>query len=90
MSARVTGLVFAHYPRGGGELVLALALADEANDAGANIRPGLAALARKTRQSERSVSRQLAAIMKDGWLQVVDAAHGRGASAFVEYRIDPA
>jgi hypothetical protein len=89
MSARMTGLVFAHYRAGGNELVMALALADEAKDDGTNVRPGVEALMRKTRQSRATVCRQLRRMVEQGWLLVVDAPHGRGESAFTEYRIDP-
>lgn len=55
MSARVTGMIFEHYPNGGGEMLLALALANHAHDDGTHIFPSIAHLAAKTRQSERSV-----------------------------------
>lgn len=83
------GRVFERYPTGGGEFVLALALADNAHDDGTRIFPSVAQLARKTRQSERSVQYQLRAMEKSGWLVLVKAesrAHGRPR----EYRIDPA
>lgn len=89
MSASVLGLVFAHYPHGGGELVLALALADCAHDDGSHVRPGIAALAAKSRQSRNTVIRQLKGMVDRGWLQVVASPHGRGEDSFVEYRIDP-
>ncbi|MBH1529907.1 hypothetical protein I5T99_12670 [Stenotrophomonas maltophilia] len=45
MSARVTGMVFDRYPNGGGEMLLALALADHAHDDGTHIFPSIARLA---------------------------------------------
>lgn len=89
MSNLVTGLVFKRYPRGGGELLVALALADECNDEGGNIRPGVPALAAKVRMSDKQVRRILRVMVDDGWLLVVSAQHGKGEVAFAEYRINP-
>lgn len=61
VSARVTGMVFDRYPGSGGELLLALALADHSHDDGTRIFPSTAYLAKKTRQSERSVQYQQSA-----------------------------
>lgn len=83
------GLVFDRYPAGGGEMILALKLADHAHDDGTHIFPGIASLAEKTRQSERAVQYQLRAMEKAGWLILVGQAKGgRGKSR--EYRINPA
>jgi hypothetical protein len=88
MSAEVMGAVFKRYPVGGGELMLALALADHAWDDGTHIWPKLASLAAKTRQSERAVQYQLRKMEQRGWLQLVNSGDGgRGRSR--EYRINP-
>jgi hypothetical protein len=53
MSVKIMALVWDHYPRGGGELLTALALADHADHAdhgGQNVRPGITGLASKTRR----------------------------------------
>jgi hypothetical protein len=71
----------------GGELLLALALADIADDNGERIYPGVATLAFKTRQSERQVQRQLKRFRTRKWLQVKKASKGRSAT---RYRINPA
>lgn len=81
-------LVFDHYPVGGGEYALALALADNADDSGGSIFPSVATLAHKSRQSERTVQRQLRAMEEAGWLQCVEPGGGRRKSS--KYRIDPA
>lgn len=79
-------MVFEHYPNGGGEMLLALALADHAHDDGRHIFPSVKTLAKKTRQSERTVQRLLRKMTKIGWLiPVKNTFGGRGKAA--EYRI---
>ncbi|MGO4416832.1 helix-turn-helix domain-containing protein [Cupriavidus sp. KB_39] len=96
MSAKITGMVFDRYPAGGGEMLLALALADHAHDDGTSIFPSIARLAQKTRQSQRSVQYQLRSMEESGWLILVSGAKGGrkpGAEAkgrTREYRINPA
>lgn len=81
-------LVWDHYPRGGGELLTALALADHADHGGRNVRPGIASLARKTRQSERTVQYHLGRMRRDNWLQPERYRFG-GYGRATEYRINP-
>lgn len=76
MSAKITGMVFDRYPVGGGEMLLALALADHAHDDGTHIFPSVAHLAAKTRQSERSVQYQLRSMEESGWLILVNSGKG--------------
>ena len=59
VSVKVMSMVFEHYPEGGGEMLLALALADFSDDDGGKVFPSITSLAKKTRQSERSVQYQL-------------------------------
>lgn len=82
-------LVWEHYPTGGGELLTALAYADHAHDDGAGIRPSVAYMARKTRQSERTIQMHLAAMRTTGWLLTVRHAFG-GRGRATEYRVNPA
>lgn len=88
-------MVFDRYPNGGGEMLLALALADHAHDDGTHIFPSIARLAEKTRQSERSVQYQLRRMEQSGWLLLVNAGVGGRRSGFGEggrtrqYRINP-
>ncbi|UZB30945.1 helix-turn-helix domain-containing protein [Xanthomonas phaseoli] len=95
MSAKVSGMVFERYPTGGGEMLLALALADHAHDDGTHIYPSIARLAAKTRQSERSVQYQLRRMEESGWLILVNDGLGGRAAGFKEggktrqYRISP-
>ncbi|WP_369693801.1 helix-turn-helix domain-containing protein [Pseudomonas citronellolis] len=87
MSIKISSLVWEHYPVGSCELLTALAYADHAHDDG-TIRPSVAYIARKTRQSERSVQRHLAQMRKSGWLLTVRYANG-GRSFVTEYRVNP-
>jgi len=88
MSIKVMTAVFDRYPNGGGEMLLALALADHASDDGTRVYPSVKALAEKTRQSERTVQYQLRRMQEAGWLVLVSAGNG-GRSMASEYRISP-
>jgi len=81
VSARVTALVWARFPAGGGALLLALALADQCTDAGEYIAIDVARLAKKTRLADRTVVDQLRAMANSGWLEQME-----GSKAF---RISP-
>lgn len=89
MSVKIMSQVFDRYPNGGGEMLLALALADHASDDGTRVYPSVAALAAKTRQSERTIQYQLRRMEEAGWLILVNAGHG-GRSLSREYRISAA
>ncbi|WP_354399025.1 helix-turn-helix domain-containing protein [Variovorax sp. OAS795] len=82
-------MVFDRYPEGGSEMLLALALADHAHDDGTRIWPSVGELARKTRQSTRTVQRQLQKMVASGWLEMVSTATGRRGSTN-EYRVTAA
>ncbi len=90
MSVEVMSAVFKRYPNGGGEMLLALALADRARDDGVLMQiDSVAELARKTRQTERGVQIQLRRMCEMGWLHLVRQSDGgRGRSSV--YRIDQA
>lgn len=81
-------LVIKHYPGAGGEYTLALVLADFANEAGGAIFPAVETLAHNSRQSERTVQRQLRAMEASGWLQCVERSVG-GKGRATRYRINP-
>ncbi|RIQ74559.1 helix-turn-helix domain-containing protein [Bordetella avium] len=89
MSVKVMTMVFDRYPNGGGEMLLALSLADHAHDDGSRIFPSVDYLADKTRQSVRAVQYQLKKMRECGWLIRVSAGHG-GRSQSTEYQISPA
>ncbi len=88
MSVKIMTAVFDRYPNGGGEMLLALALADHASDDGTKVYPSVAALASKTRQSVRTVQYQLRRMEEAGWLILVGHGNG-GRSMASEYRISP-
>lgn len=69
-------MVFEHYPEGGGEMLLALALADFSDDEGGKVYPSIPALAKKTRQSERSVQYQLRKMEQIGFISVAEISAG--------------
>jgi|WetSurMetagenome_2_1015567.scaffolds.fasta_scaffold33814_5 hypothetical protein len=87
MSVEVMAMVFKKYPVGGGEMLLALALADHADDTGCRVFPSVAGLALKTRQSERSIQYQLRKMEAAGFLVLVSESRG-GRYGTREYRID--
>ena len=86
MSIRLMTMVFDRYPEGGSEMLLALAMVDHARDDGTSIWPSVDELARKTRQSRRTVQRQIAKMVASGWLEQVRAATGRRGLTN-EYRV---
>lgn len=89
MSVRIMSMVFDRYPVGGGEYVLALALADHSHEDGSRIFPSVESLAQKSRQSVRTIQRQLIAMQESGWLVLVREG-GKGPKNTNEYRINPA
>ncbi len=89
MSIRVMTSVFDRYPNGGGEMLLALALADHAHDDGSHVYPSIEQLAKKTRQSERTVQYQLRKMEESGWLVLENSGNG-GRNQRREYHIDGA
>lgn len=90
MSIYAMERVWRRYPVGGGEMLLALALADIAHDDGRlMVERSVTALATKTRQNERSVRRQLARMVETGWLEQVKAG-GTARGQIAVYRISKA
>lgn len=86
VSVSVMTEIFKRYPNGGGEMVLALALADHAHDDGTHIWPSIGQLAKKTRQSDRTVQYQLRKMEESGWLILMNDGKG-GRNMHREYRI---
>lgn len=90
MSVKVMSMVWERLGVGGGELLLALALADRCDDAGGSLFESVRRLGLKTRQSPRTVRRQLARFREMGWLQVVRVGGVRGGKrAATRYQINP-
>lgn len=69
MSMAVTTEVWSRWPEGGGSLLLALALADYADDTGGSIYPSVPTLARECRVSHRHVQRLLRRFAVAGWIR---------------------
>jgi hypothetical protein len=88
MSIKLMTQVWQRLNCSGGELLLALALADIADDDGDRIYPSVSTLALKTRQSDRQVQRQLKKFRSLTWLQVKKSMKG-GRSKTTRYRINP-
>lgn len=81
--------VFDRYAAGGGEMLLALALADVSRDDGVlMLNDSVPELARKTRQTVRGVRLQLRRMEHAGWLQPVKVSDG-GRGRVSTYRISP-
>lgn len=87
MSSRLVGLVLEHYPHGGNELLLAIALADEADHGGGNVRAAVPEMARLSRQTEQNARRLLRKMEVSGWLECIERGGGRGKMSL--YRISP-
>lgn len=77
--------IWQSFPDGGSLLLLALAVADFADDAGERIFPSVATLAAKVRLSERSVQYLLRKLQTMGWLELVSKGGGRSRTCL--YRI---
>jgi hypothetical protein len=88
MSVYVSSQVWQRYPNGGGELTLALALADHSHDDGTHIWPSIEQLAKKTRQSVRTVQYQLRKMEAARWIVLINAGNG-GRNVHREYVINP-
>ena len=86
MSVKVMGIIWDHFPLGGGERLTALCLADHADHEGGNIYPSVARIAAKTVQSERTIQRHLQGMKAIGWL-VETKAGGHGPGSTSTYRI---
>lgn len=82
-------MLWDHYPEGGSELLLALALADIGGDDGGHIYPSVAFMSAKTRMSERNIH-YLLAKMVERKLLVVERKGGviNNKNVTTRYRID--
>lgn len=81
----VTGLVLRHYPAGGAELLVAVVLADRADQDGSNIYYSVETIAKLARISRRSTFVYLKRMQDSGWLVRTKGGPGRGKTA--TYRI---
>ena len=81
MSLKAMTWVWEHSPAAGTELLVLLAIADNADDTGANAYPSTDTLARKTRLDTRTVQRVIRRLADRG-LVVVDRGGGRAANRY--------
>jgi DNA-binding transcriptional ArsR family regulator len=86
MSGLVTGAVLDRYPYGGGERLVAVALADNAHRDGTHIFPSVAEVADRTKLSRRSVQNHIAKMVAAGFLILTRKSTGRRGDTN-EYRI---
>lgn len=86
MSSKLLGAAWDHLPWSGGMMILALKLVDNAHDDGRHIFPSIADLAAKTKQSDRTVQRQLRQMEASGWL-VCEIRSNGGRNRSSRYRI---
>ncbi|RDI16384.1 helix-turn-helix domain-containing protein [Lentzea flaviverrucosa] len=81
MSIKVVTLVWEHAPAAGNELLLLLAIADQANDLGTDAWPSVDTLARKTRLNKRTVQRLLQRLSSAG-LVAIEPGGGRRSNRY--------
>ncbi|RCW45132.1 helix-turn-helix protein [Halopolyspora algeriensis] len=81
MSIKVMNWVWEHSPAKGTELLMLLAIADNATDDGTNAYPSVRTLARKTRMGERSVQRIVRKLTEEGHLSVTERG-GRNPNCY--------
>ncbi|MFD9701303.1 helix-turn-helix domain-containing protein [Lentzea sp. NPDC059081] len=74
-------MVWDHAPVSGSDLLLMLAIADQANDQGTDAWPSIEKLARRTRMSERTVQRRIRCLEAQGLLKV-DTGGGRRSNRY--------
>ena len=77
MSIEVMSQVMLRYPAGGGERLVAMALADNASSDGQRIFPSVDDIAHRAFLSRRAVQRHLQRMVTTGWLVLVRATSGR-------------
>lgn len=87
MSIRAMSLVWEHFPRGGSEKLVALALADWCDDDGRSLHPSMRAVAKKCVLSEAQARRIVHQLIDDGFLEVVGNEHGGAPGATRQYRL---
>lgn len=87
MSVRVIDRVLQHFRGDPSRTLLAVCIADFANDDGSSIFPSIATLARKSRQSVRTVQRRLREFESSGWLVCVRRSTGGKSGSTSQYRI---
>lgn len=86
MSIKAMTLVWERFPRGGSDMLVALALADWCNDQGVSLHPSIRAIAGKCRLSESQARRIVHQMLDDGMLEIVGNKFGGAPGASRQYR----
>ncbi|CAE6946267.1 hypothetical protein R69608_05538 [Paraburkholderia nemoris] len=86
MSIKAMTLVWERFPRGGSDMLVALALADWCNDQGLSLHPSIRAIAVKCRLSEWQARRIVHQMISDGLLEIVGNHFGGAPGASRQYR----
>jgi hypothetical protein len=86
MSIRAMTQVWEHYPRGGSEMLVALALADFCNDAGESLHPSIHTIAEKCRLSDWQARRIVHQMLDSGLLEVIGNQFGGAPGMSRQYR----
>ncbi|QND22555.1 hypothetical protein HB774_24085 [Rhizobium leguminosarum bv. viciae] len=81
MSIKVMSIVWSRAPVQGGDLLMLLALADNADENGVAF-PAVPYLASKARMTERNVQLCLRKLQRDGFIQIVPRAGPSGANKY--------
>ena len=90
MSNYVSGQVWRHFPGGGSELLVMLAMADWCNDDGGNLFPSIETVAKRIRTSVSQARRVSHKLIEDGWLEVVGNKFGGPPGSTRRYRLNVA
>lgn len=90
MSIKAMTLVWERFPRGGSDMLVALALADWCNDQGLSLHPSIRAIATKCRLSESQARRIVHQMIDEGLLEIVGNHFGGvpGTSRQYRFRLD--
>lgn len=87
MSIKAIALVLDHYPVGGTEKLVVLALADWCNDDGESLHPSIERIAKRACVNVRSTQRVLSGLISDGLVEVIGNAIGGAPGATRDYRL---
>lgn len=87
MSIRAMSQVWDHFPRGGSDMLVVLALADWCNDLGESLHPSIGAIATKCRLSEWQARRIVHQLIDNGFLEVIGNEFGGAPGTTRQYRL---
>ena len=88
MSIKVMDMVWRNFPGAGSELLVMLAMADWCDDAGMNLFPSIATVAKRIRSSESQARRVLHKLVKANWMSVVGNDFGGAPGTTRKYGIN--